>query len=661
MRSRSVLVIFVLLFIAACTEQPQVTVEPSKEPSHTPVASTPTSLPPKVTPTPYYQMQVEELLSKMSVEEKIGQMAQVARNGITPEDIARYYIGSIVGGGDRPADATNIGAWYNEVKKFQDAALSTRLGIPMIFAIDAIHGNANMHGATVFPQEIGLGATRDPDLVRQIGAATAEEMLASGYTWDLAPILAVPQDIRWGRTYESYSENTELVGLLGSAFIEGLQTLPDSYEGDPGRSIYVLATSKHFLGDGGTTTGTSIWTNDGKLDLLDQGDCRYNEEDTRRLFLRPYQAAIDSGEKCVMISYSSWNGVKMHAQKPWITGVLKGELGFDGFVVSDMWGIDQVDPDYYTAVVKSINAGIDMVMVPMDYVGFTDAMKKAIANGDISMERLDDAVRRILLIKYESGLIAHPYGEPSLVLKVGSPEHRELARQAVSESLVLLKNENDALPVSKTVLKIFVAGAAADDLGIQMGGWTINWQGGRGDIQTGTTILDGIIQAVPGSTQVKYSPTGQFAGEADIGIAVVGEMPYAEGFGDTADLSLSPQDIQVIESLRQHSNKLIVILVSSRPMVITPQLGTPDAWVAAWLPGTEGDGVADVLFGGHPFTGKLPYTWPRNNSQLPININTVQETKGCNAPLFQYDYGLIYGQNEPAKNIIPWGECPGDK
>ena len=348
MRSRSVLVIFVMLFIAACTEQPQVTVEPSKEPSLTPVASTPTSPPPTVTPTPYYQTQVEELLSKMSVDEKIGQMAQVTRFGITPEDIARYYIGSIIGGGDRPADATNIGAWYNEVKKFQDAALSTRLGIPMIFAIDAIHGNANMHGATVFPQEIGLGATRDPDLVRRIGAATAEEMLASGYTWDLAPILAVPQDIRWGRTYESYSENTELVSELGSAFIEGLQTLPDSYGGDPGRSIYVLATSKHFLGDGGTTAGTSIWTNDGKLDLLDQGDCRYSEEDTRRLFLPPYQAAIDSGEKSVMISYSSWNGVKMHAQKPWITGVLKGELGFHGFVVSDMWAVDQVDPDYYT-------------------------------------------------------------------------------------------------------------------------------------------------------------------------------------------------------------------------------------------------------------------------------------------------------------------------
>jgi beta-glucosidase len=661
MKNKVSLVALAFIFVAGCISpvaKPPSSMMQTNLPEPTKVIPSPM---PTQVPTPDNRQRVEAILIQMSVDEKIGQMAQVARNGITPEDIARYSIGSIVGGGDRPSDSTNIGAWYNEVKKYQDAALSTRLGIPMIFAIDAIHGNSNMHGATVFPHEIGLGATRDANLVRQIGAATAEEMLASGYTWNLAPILAVPQDIRWGRTYESYSENTDLVSELGTAYIKGLQSLPDSYEDDPGRSIYVLATPKHFLGDGGTTTGTSTWTNDGKLDLLDQGDCRYNGEDTRRLFLPPYQAAIDSGGRSVMISYSSWNGIKMHAQKPWITDVLKGELGFNGFVVSDMWAVDQVDPDYYKAVVKSINAGIDMVMVPMDYVGFTNAMKQAIASGDISMERLDDAVRRILLVKYESGLFDHPYGDPSLSLSVGSPEHRELARRAVSESLVLLKNENDALPINKSVAKVYVAGTAADNIGIQTGGWTINWQGGRGEIQPGTSILKGIQDTVSRDTKVEYRATGQFSGMADIGIAVVGEMPYAEGFGDTKSLNLTAQDVQLVKTMRAHSKKLIVILVSGRPMVITPQFDIPDAWVAAWLPGTEGEGIADVLFGDQPFTGKLPYTWPRNNSQLPININTIKETQGCNAPLFQYDYGLTYVSDLTGNDFVPWGMCPGDK
>jgi beta-glucosidase len=661
MKSRYFVMGIILLFIAACTTQKQGTLGPTSEPVLPEAVPTQTPVPPTQIPTPDHLAEVEELLSQMSIDEKIGQMAQISNLKITPEDIGQYYIGSIIGGGDRPADSTNLGAWYGEVKRFQDAALSTRLGIPMFFAIDAIHGNANLHGATVFPHEIGLGATRDAELVQQIGQATAEEILAAGYTMNLSPILAVPQDIRWGRTDESYSENTELVSELGSAYIKGLQSLPPSLEAEPGRMIYVLATSKHFLGDGGTTAGTSTWTNNGKLDLLDQGDCQYNETDTRNLFLPPYEAAVDEGVGSVMASYSSWNGVKMHAQKPWLTDVLKDELGFDGFIISDMWAVDQVDPNYYKALVTSINAGIDMVMVPFDYVGFTTAMKRAVMKGDISMERLDDAVRRILLVKYESGLFDHPYGDPSLTLAVGSPEHRELARKAVSESLVLIKNKNGALPIDKTVPKIYIAGVAADDLGIQMGGWTINWQGGRGDIQPGTTILDGIKQVVSASTTVEYNPTGQFIGKAEIGIAVVGELPYAEGFGDTANLKLSARDAQLIRTMRSHSEKLIVILISGRPMVITPQFDKPDAWVAAWLPGTEGEGVADVLFGDKPFTGKSPYTWPRNNSQLPININTVKATEGCDAPLFPYGYGLTSRSEEITNEIVPWGTCPGDK
>jgi beta-glucosidase len=651
MKSGFRVTIFTMLLVG-CTMNPQVKATNSPGTSNLQPAQTSTS--PSQIPIPDYQQPVEELLKQMTIDEKIGQMTQVARNGITPEDITRYYIGSIVGGGDRPADSTNIGAWYTEVKNFQDAALTTRLRIPMIFGVDAIHGNGNLFGATIFPHESGLGATRDPELVRQIGAATAEEMLASGYSWNFAPIVAVPQDIRWGRTYESYSENTELVSELGSAFIQGLQLLPDSYLGVSGRSIYVLATSKHFLGDGGTTFGTSTWKNDNITDLLDQGDTRYDEAATRALFLPPYKAALDSGEKCVMISYSSWNGVKMHAQKAWITDVLKGELGFDGFVISDMWGVDQVDPNYYKAVVTSINAGIDMVMVPLDYVQFITSMKRAIWKGDITMERLDDAVRRILLVKYQSGLFDHPYGDPSMVMSVGSKEHRDLARMAVSESLVLLKNDNNTLPISKSVETIYVAGASADDIGIQSGGWTINWQGGYGDIEPGTTILQGIQNAVSITTKVEYNAAGQFGGMAEIGIAVVGEMPYAEGFGDTADLSLSDKDVQLIKSMRNHCKKFVVIIVSGRPMVITPQFNIPDAWVAAWLPGTEGEGISDVLFGDRPFSGKLPYTWPRSNEQLPININNSSDLQGCDAPLFPFGYGLGEAGSQP----IEWLDCP---
>jgi beta-glucosidase len=660
MKSGAFVIVILLLFIAACTISPMGPAKQTKNPPLVLATSTATPITPTAIPTPNIDVQVKDLLSKMSIDEKIGQMAQISNIKINPEDIGRYYIGSIIGGGDRPVDATNIGAWYNEVQKFQDAALSTRLGIPMLFAIDAIHGNANMHGATVFPHEIGLGATRDSELVQKIGQATAEEILAAGYTMDLSPILAVPQDIRWGRTNESYSENTDLVSELGAAFIKGLQSPPVSQTGESGRTIYVVATSKHFLGDGGTTAGTSTWKNNGRLDLLDQGDCQYNEAETRNLFLPPYQTAVDVGVGSVMASYSSWNGVKMHAQGPWLTDVLKGELGFGGFIISDMWAVDQVDPDYYKALVTSINAGIDMVMVPFDYVGFTTAMKRAVMKGDISMERLDDAVGRILLVKYESGLFDHPYGDPSLSLTVGSPEHRELARKAVTESLVLLKNDNDALPISKTVSKIIVAGEGADDIGIQCGGWTINWQGGRGDIQPGTTILEGIEQAVSKSTSVQYNPTGQFNGKANIGIVVLGELPYAEGFGDTKSLKLSAKDAQLIRTMRTLSEKLIVILVSGRPMVITPQFAAPDAWVAAWLPGTEGAGISDVLFGDRPFTGKLPYTWPRNDSQLPININNVKDTEGCDAPLFPYGYGLSYGLGTTESKILPWGKCPGD-
>ncbi len=596
---------------------------------------------------------VEALLGQMTLEEKIGQMTQVEKNSIRAGDITRYFIGSILsGGGGSPATNTAEN-WAEMVDGFQREALATRLAIPIIYGADAIHGHGNLYGATVFPQAIGLGATRNVDLVYQIGQATAQEMLATGVQWNFAPVVAVPQDIRWGRTYESFSEDTDLVRELGSAYLQGLQSMPEGYAPASGQDLYLLATPKHFLGDGGTIFGTST-QNIFKPYILDQGDMRLDEASIRDLFLPPYQSAVESGAKSVMISFSSWNGTKMHAQEYWITDVLKGELDFKGFVVSDWGGMDQINSDYYTSIVTGINAGVDMNMVPYDYIRFINTMEEAVENGDIAMERIDDAVRRILTVKFELGLFDHPYSDPTLLETVGSDAHRELARQAVRESLVLLKNDNSALPIAKDTSVIYVAGQGADDMGLQCGGWTIEWQGKAGDIQPGTTILQGIQSAVSPNTKVEYSRSGEFDGKADVGIVVVSEWPYAEGVGDAKELSLSQTEIQALTNLRAHSEKLIVVVLSGRPLVITEQFPLADAWVAAWLPGTEGDGVADVLFGDYPFTGKLPYTWPRTDEQLPINKNNSANLTDCAAPLFPYGYAFGAADGPP----MEWLDCP---
>jgi beta-glucosidase len=350
----------------------------------------------------------------------------------------------------------------------------------------------------------------------------------------------------------------------------------------------------------------------------------------------------------VMASFSSWNGTKMHAQKGLITDVLKGELGFKGFIISDWGGIDQISPDYYTAIITGINAGVDMNMVPYDYIRYIDTMKQAVTKGDIEQERIDDAVRRILTVKFMLGLFDHPKSDPALISSIRSPEHLELARQAVHKSLVLLKNEHDALPISKETKSILVAGQGADNIGMQCGGWTIEWQGKSGNITTGTTLLDGIKATISPATQVKYNRFGEFNEDAEIGIVVVSEEPYSEGVGDATDLQLSEADIITIRNTKTHVKKLIVVILSGRPLVITDQLDQADAWVAAWLPGTEGGGMADVLFGDYPFTGKLSFSWPRSNEQLPININNASGKTGCAAPLFPFGYGLKYGEPTPA-------------
>jgi len=524
-----------------------------------------------------------DLLARMTLEEKIGQMTLVEKDSISGDAVMRYFIGGVLsGGGGAPARNT-IEGWAKMVDNFQKAALKTRLGIPIIYGVDAIHGHGNLRGAVIFPHNIGLGATGDSDLVRRVAQATAAEMAATNIRWNYAPTISVGQDIRWGRTYEVFSENMDLVTQLGVAYLEGLQgdSLSDY--------MSVLTTPKHYIGDGGTVWGSS--TNSSYI--IDVGDLQVDEATLRALHLPPYRKAVEAGAKSIIVSLNSWNGTKMHGQQYLLTEVLKNELGFEGFLVSDWQGIDQVDSNYYTAVVTAINAGIDMNMVPSDYKKFIDTMKSAVQKGDISEERIDDAVKRILTVKFSMGLFEQPFSKPDLFDLVGSKAHRLQAREAVAKSMVLLKNDNDVLPISKDTPLIFLAGEGADDVGIQCGGWTI----------------------------------------ADVGIVVVAEKPYAEGQGDSDKLVLSQSDVDLIDRIRKRSQKVVVIIISGRPLVITDYMDMADAWVAAWLPGTEGQGVADVIFGDVPFTGKTPFTWPASMDQLQLGSSD-------GAPLFFFGFGI---------------------
>jgi len=636
MKRTASLLLLILIALTACLPK-----TPTTRAGASPTPTLPAAI--YTDPSQPNEARVEDLLSRMTLDEKIGQMTQVEMGSIQPADVSTYFIGSILSGGDGNPPNNTAQAWQDMVKGFQTATMATRLKIPMIYGIDAVHGNAHLNGATVFPQESGVAAAHDPALAQKIGEATAEEMLATGIPWTFSPIVAVPQDIRWGRTYESYSEDTQLTTDVATAYLKGLQTLPAGFKASKGQSLFTLATAKHYIGDGGTIWGSSR-TGDY---LLDQGNVQVDEATLRKLYLPPYKAAVEAGAMSVMASFSSYRGTKMHAQKYLLTDVLKNELGFKGFIVSDWGGIDQIDPDYYTAVVAAINAGVDMNMVPTDYMNFINVMKQAVDNKDITEERINDAVRRILRAKFSLGLFEHPYPDPAFISTVRSAEHIAIARQAVQESMVLLKNDNAALPISKSTSKIFVAGQGADDIGMMCGGWTISWQGQTGSIDLGTTILSGIKTTVSPDTTVAYNASGNFTGKANVGIVVVGEMPYAEGVGDQADLRLSDTDVKVIDKIRPSVDKLIVVILSGRPLIITDQLSTADAWVEAWLPGTEGEGVSDVLFGDAPFVGKLPYTWPRSNAQLPINENNSTGKTGCDAALFPFGFGLGEAGSQP--------------
>ncbi|PKN92032.1 MAG: beta-glucosidase [Chloroflexi bacterium HGW-Chloroflexi-6] len=622
---------------------------------------TPT-LPPQIydDPNQPVEARIEDLLVRMTLDEKIGQMTQVEKNSVVSGDVTRYAIGSVLsGGGGSPAGNNTPEGWYEMVNGFQKEALATRLKIPIIYGVDAVHGHGNLLNATIFPHNIGLGAANDPELMERIGRATAEEILATGVHWNFAPMIAVAQDVRWGRTYEAYGEKMELVRPLGEAYVRGLQTIPSGVIPVAGQTLFSLATPKHYLGDGATLWGSS---RTGEYEL-DQGNMQVNEETVRAIYLPPYKATVDAGAMSIMASFSSWKGTKMHGQKYLLTDLLKEELGFKGFIVSDWQAIDQINPDdYYSSVVISINAGVDMNMVPYDYVTFIETMHKAVSLGDIPMERIDDAVRRILRAKFALGLFENPMPDPALQSTVRSQEHLNLAREAVRKSLVLLKNEDNLLPIDKNTPLIFVAGVGADDIGLQNGGWTLEWQGRTGNEMAGRSILYGIKSMVGPQSQVIYNPSANFEeikdeqGQpqvADLGILVIAENPYAEGVGDRADISLSAADRKALGLMRASAKKVLVILVSGRPLVLTDELPQIDALVAAWWPGTEGEGVSDVLFGDYPFTGKLSFSWPRNNEQLPINFYNSVDKTGCDAALFPFGYGLAFGESMPE---IP--ECP---
>ena len=577
--------------------------------------------------------EVSKLVSSMTVEEKIGQMTQVDYRYLADKaDIGKYFLGSILSGGGSTPPTNQPSSWVDLYNSFQGEALKTRLKIPLIYGIDAVHGHNNVLGATMFPHNIGLGCANDKALVQEIAAATAAEVKATGLDWTFAPCVAVAQDERWGRTYESFSEDSEIVTELGVASTIG-------YQGRTLNKNSVLACAKHFVGDGNTVFGTG--TNWYKID---RGDVVLDEEELRSKYIKPFKESIKMGVGSIMVSYNSWKGKKLHGHKYLINDVLKKELKFDGIVVSDWAGINELDKDYKTCIIQSINAGIDMNMVPgslnpddNSYDDFIRLAIESVKEGSIPMERIDDAVSRILKIKKKLGLFDKPIKAPKNTDVVGSKKHRDLARKSVRKSLVLLKNKGDILPLNKDSGKITLVGEHADNIGYQSGGWTIHWQGGSGDITPGTTILDAFKSAVADSNSIHYSKYGENLLNPDVVVVAVGEKPYSEGVGDRESLHLSDEDIKLLKKVKNSNLPYVVVLISGRPMIINEALAESDAFVAAWLPGTEGEGISDVIFGDYNFTGRLSMTWPKSMKQIPINYGDSNYD-----PLFQFGFGLSY-------------------
>jgi beta-glucosidase len=592
------------------------------------------------------EAKVAALLARMTLEQKIGQMVQPDIRSVTPDDVRKYRLGSVLnGGGAFPGEKkhASVADWVALADSYYDASMDTANGapaIPIIWGTDAVHGHNNVLGATLFPHNIGLGAANDPDLMERIGAATAREVAATGLDWTFAPTVAVVRDDRWGRTYESYSEDPDIVRAYADRVVRGLQGTRGSREFlDPS---HVLATAKHFIGDGGTADG------------VDRGDTVVSEADLLRIHGQGYLAAIAAGVQTVMASYNSWNGLKVHGHKHLVTDVLKKQLGFDGIVVSDWDGVDEVQGCSKDKCAQAINAGIDMVMVPNDWKNFITNTLDQVRTEKISMARIDDAVTRILRVKYRAGLFER--GKPSsrpLANKrevIGAPEHREVARQAVRKSLVLLKNERGLLPL-KRKSNVLVVGDGADNISKQTGGWTLTWQGTENtnaDFPGATSIHQGIARAVgEAGGKVRSSVDGLQQSRPDVAIVVFGEDPYAEWFGDLRSIDYrgasGGAELALLQQLRQASVPTACVFLTGRPLWIEQELAACDAFVVAWLPGSEGGGVADVLFRkangrvNYDFTGKLSFSWPRTASQTALNRNDPGYD-----PLFPYGFGLRY-------------------
>ena len=608
---------------------------------------------PELTPPlpldPELEARVDALIERMTLHEKVGQVIQAEIRSVTPRDVRRFDLGSVLnGGGSFPGNDKNASpeSWLALADAFHEASTDTSdggVGIPVIWGVDAVHGHNNVIGATIFPHNIGLGAARNPDLIRRIGEITAREVLATGLDWNFGPTVAVARDDRWGRTYESYSEDPEIVTLYARALVEGLQGAVGSTDflGEE----RVIATAKHFLGDGGTFEGD------------DQGDTRASEEELRDIHGAPYVAALDAGAQAVMASFSSWHGRKMHGHRDLLTDVLKGRMAFDGVVVGDWNGHGQLPNCTNDNCADTLRAGLDLFMVPEDWRALHRNTLRQARSGAIPEDRLDDAVRRILRVKARAGLLDR--GRPSeralggRFELLGAPEHREVARQAVRESLVLLKNNDGILPLPPTSL-VLVAGPAADDIGRQSGGWTLTWQGTENtndDFPGATSIWTGIQRTVEAAGGEAVLCQGcAYSGELpDAAIYVTGETPYAEGLGDVPSLEYSPadkSDVELMGRLRAAGIPVVTIFLSGRPLWTNPEINASDAFVAAWLPGSEGAGVADVIFGAadggvaHDFRGKLSFSWPRSLDQTVLNVGDADYD-----PLFPYGYGLTYADD----------------
>ncbi|WP_430967441.1 glycoside hydrolase family 3 protein [Spongiimicrobium sp. 2-473A-2-J] len=568
------------------------------------------------------EQKIDSLLALMTLEEKIGQMSQARHfDDISEEDIATKFIGSVIHT-QGPLPGKDALEWQAKFTSLQKKALSTRLGIPLLFGVDAVHGQNTYEGATMFPHNIGLGASQNAELVAQAAAITALEAQATGFNWVFSPCVAIPYNEKWGRVYEAFSESTELTEKMTAASIRG-------HQGNLSDRHTVMATAKHFIGDGSTNFGE------------EGGETTLSPQQIEERLLPPYKAAIKEGVGSIMASFNTISDKAMHANKELITDLLKNTLKFDGIMVSDWKGYSRFGES------DIINAGIDMVMaVDGDLDPFQEGLRKSVEDGSVSQDRIDDAVRRILRQKYRLNLFENPFPDSNLINKIGAQAHRDVARQSVRESLVLLKNDNHTLPLDKKTPKIVVVGEHAHSTGLQSGGWTINWQGTLENYAGATSILEGIEKLAQGEVVYDRHATATPDG-ADVAIIVVGEVPYAEFFGDIGHesneltLTLTQEHQNYISTYAAKGIPTVVLLISGRPLVVTEQIEQSKAFVAAWLPGSEGDGIAEVLFGDYDFKGKLPHSWPKS-------LADVRGTYGPNfwdntiRPLFRFGYGLNY-------------------